>query len=117
MCIHMLLHCTMQIVIVSQKIFLMSSTQVVRQNVTGLQWIASEAWTLVEGLHTTAFMPYLAGTLGIAIRCGKIPGLRDFLLRINPDQHHSNDYENSMVRVKPCGLMVNCQKNILISYL
>ncbi|XP_036934175.1 extracellular calcium-sensing receptor-like [Acanthopagrus latus] len=73
-------------------------TEVVRQNVTGLQWIASEAWTLVEGLHTTAFMPYLAGTLGIAIRCGKIPGLRDFLLRINPDQHHSNDYENSMVR-------------------
>uniref|UniRef100_A0A671U6Z7 G-protein coupled receptors family 3 profile domain-containing protein n=1 Tax=Sparus aurata TaxID=8175 RepID=A0A671U6Z7_SPAAU len=62
--------------------------EVVRQNVTGLQWIASEAWTLVEGLHTTAFMPYLAGTLGIAIRCGKIPGLREFLLRIHPDQHH-----------------------------
>ncbi|XP_030257363.1 extracellular calcium-sensing receptor-like [Sparus aurata] len=72
--------------------------EVVRQNVTGLQWIASEAWTLVEGLHTTAFMPYLAGTLGIAIRCGKIPGLREFLLRIHPDQHHSNDYENSMMR-------------------
>ncbi|XP_070685472.1 extracellular calcium-sensing receptor-like [Pempheris klunzingeri] len=72
--------------------------EVVKQNVTGLQWVASEAWTLVDGLHTPAFMPYLGGTLGIAIRRGKIPGLRDFLLRINPDQHHSNDYENNMVK-------------------
>ncbi|XP_040902371.1 extracellular calcium-sensing receptor-like [Toxotes jaculatrix] len=72
--------------------------QVVKKNVTGLQWIASEAWTLVDGLHTPAFMPYLGGTLGIAIRRGKIPGLRDFLLRINPEHHHGNGYENSMVR-------------------
>lgn len=64
---------------------------------TGLQWVASEAWTLVDGLHTPAFMPYLGGTLGIAIRRGKITGLREFLLRIIPDQH--NNYENSMVRV------------------
>lgn len=75
--------------------------QVVKQNVTGLQWIASEAWTLVDGLHTPDFMPYLSGTLGIAIRCGKIPGLRQFLLRLNPEQH-SNDYENSMVSLNVC---------------
>ncbi|XP_047450492.1 extracellular calcium-sensing receptor-like [Mugil cephalus] len=74
--------------------------EVVKQNVTGLQWIASEAWTLVDGLHTPAFMPYLAGTLGIAIRRGEIPGLRDFLLKINPEQHHNNNHGNSMVRVK-----------------
>uniref|UniRef100_A0A4W6C3J2 G-protein coupled receptors family 3 profile domain-containing protein n=1 Tax=Lates calcarifer TaxID=8187 RepID=A0A4W6C3J2_LATCA len=71
--------------------------EVVKRNVTGLQWIASEAWTLVDGLHTPAFMPYLGGTLGIAIRRGKIPGLRDFLLRINPQQDHDG-YENSMVK-------------------
>ncbi|XP_038548289.1 extracellular calcium-sensing receptor-like isoform X1 [Micropterus salmoides] len=70
--------------------------EVVKQNVTGLQWIASEAWTLVDGLHTPAFMPYLGGTLGIAIHRGKIPGLRDFLLRINPHQQQNNSYENSM---------------------
>ncbi|XP_038548425.1 extracellular calcium-sensing receptor-like [Micropterus salmoides] len=70
--------------------------EVVKQNMTGLQWIASEAWTLVDGLHTPAFMPYLGGTLGIAIRRGKIPRLRDFLSRINPHQQHHNSYENSM---------------------
>nr|XP_046245299.1 extracellular calcium-sensing receptor-like [Scatophagus argus] len=70
--------------------------EVVKQNVTGLQWIASEAWTLVDGLHTPTFMPYLGGTLGIAIRHGKIPGLGDFLLRIKPDKHHNRDNENSI---------------------
>ncbi|XP_014913701.1 extracellular calcium-sensing receptor-like isoform X1 [Poecilia latipinna] len=71
--------------------------QVVKQNVTGLQWIASEAWTLLEGLQISAFTPFLGGTLGIAVRRGEIPGLRDFLLRIRPDQN--NISENSMVKL------------------
>ncbi|KAM9358869.1 extracellular calcium-sensing receptor-like [Symphorus nematophorus] len=70
--------------------------EVVRQKVTGLQWIASEAWTGASVLQTPHLMPYLAGTLGIAIRRGEIPGLREFLLQIRPD-HHNNSYGNSMV--------------------
>uniref|UniRef100_A0A7N8WZ02 Extracellular calcium-sensing receptor-like n=1 Tax=Mastacembelus armatus TaxID=205130 RepID=A0A7N8WZ02_9TELE len=64
--------------------------EVVKKNVTGLQWLASEAWTLVDGLDTPAFMPYLGGTLGIAVRRGEIPGLRDFLLQIHPNLHQNN---------------------------
>ncbi|XP_070684690.1 extracellular calcium-sensing receptor-like [Pempheris klunzingeri] len=71
--------------------------EVVRQNVTGLQWLASEAWTTATVLQTPNFMPYLGGTLGIAIRRGEIPGFREFLLRIRPNLHHSNDYKNSLV--------------------
>ncbi|XP_049919049.1 extracellular calcium-sensing receptor-like [Epinephelus moara] len=71
--------------------------EVVKQNVTGQQWIASEAWTAVSVLQTPRFMPYLSGTLGIAIRRGEIPGLREFLLQIRPDQN-DNNYENKMVR-------------------
>ncbi|XP_059187149.1 extracellular calcium-sensing receptor-like [Centropristis striata] len=67
--------------------------EVVRQNVTGLQWMASEAWTAVAVLQTPRLMPYLGGTLGIAIRRGEIPGLREFLLKIRPDS-----YGNNMVR-------------------
>uniref|UniRef100_A0A8C4NMM6 G-protein coupled receptors family 3 profile domain-containing protein n=1 Tax=Dicentrarchus labrax TaxID=13489 RepID=A0A8C4NMM6_DICLA len=48
--------------------------EVVRQNVTGLQWMASEAWTSVDVLQTPDFMPYLGGTLGIAIRRGEMAG-------------------------------------------
>uniref|UniRef100_A0A8C6SZZ1 G-protein coupled receptors family 3 profile domain-containing protein n=1 Tax=Neogobius melanostomus TaxID=47308 RepID=A0A8C6SZZ1_9GOBI len=71
-------------------------TEVVKQNVTGLQWISSEAWTCVKGLHTTEFMPYLSGTLGIAIRRGEMPGFQNFLLRLNPAQ---NTEEKSMVKL------------------
>ncbi|XP_030257262.1 LOW QUALITY PROTEIN: extracellular calcium-sensing receptor-like [Sparus aurata] len=71
--------------------------QVIRQNVTGLQWIATEAWITSAVLQTPDLMPYLAGTLGIAIRRGEIPGFREFLLQILPDKHHNNGYRNSMV--------------------
>ncbi|KAM9853208.1 extracellular calcium-sensing receptor-like [Aulostomus maculatus] len=71
--------------------------EVVRQNVTGLQWLASEAWTTAAVLQTPRFMPYLGGTLGIAIRRGEIPGLKEFLLRIRPDKHHNISYGNNMV--------------------
>ncbi|XP_063349972.1 extracellular calcium-sensing receptor-like [Pelmatolapia mariae] len=73
--------------------------EVVRQNLTGLQWMASESWTVTvpDVLQTPQLMPYLGGTLGIAIRQGEIPGLREFLLQIRPDLHHNNSYGNSMV--------------------
>uniref|UniRef100_A0A671YAU0 G-protein coupled receptors family 3 profile domain-containing protein n=1 Tax=Sparus aurata TaxID=8175 RepID=A0A671YAU0_SPAAU len=72
--------------------------EVLRQNVTGLQWLASEAWTAAAVFQTPHFIPYLAGTLGIAIRRGEIPGLREFLLRIRPDPHN-NSYRNSIVKL------------------
>ncbi|KAM9359533.1 extracellular calcium-sensing receptor-like [Symphorus nematophorus] len=71
--------------------------EVVRQNVTGLQWMASEAWTAATVLQAPHLMPYLAGTLGIAIRRGEIPGLREFLLQIRPEQNHNISFGNSMV--------------------
>ncbi|KAM8769762.1 extracellular calcium-sensing receptor-like [Acanthopagrus schlegelii] len=72
--------------------------EVVRQNVTGQQWIASEAWTAATLLQTPHLMPYLSGTLSIAVRRGEIPGFREFLLQIRPDQNQSGSYGNSMVR-------------------
>ncbi|XP_056467310.1 extracellular calcium-sensing receptor-like [Gadus chalcogrammus] len=72
--------------------------EVVKQNVTGLQWIASEAWTAATVLQTPSYMPFLAGALGIAIRRGEIPGLRDFLLRIHPDNETLNSQDNNLVR-------------------
>ena len=64
---------------------------------TDLQWIASEAWTEAILLQTPHLMPYLGGTLGIAIRQGEIPGLKEFLLQIRPDQKDNGNYVNNMV--------------------
>lgn len=66
---------------------------------TGLQWIASEAWTLATVLQIPQLMPYLGGTLGIAIRRGEIPGLRNFILQIRPDMYYDKTYGNSVVRI------------------
>ncbi|KAM8769855.1 extracellular calcium-sensing receptor-like [Acanthopagrus schlegelii] len=71
--------------------------EVVRQNVIGLQWMASEAWASVSVLQTPDLMPYLAGTLGIAIRRGEIPGLRESLLRILPEKNYNSSYGNSLL--------------------
>ncbi|KAL0973510.1 hypothetical protein UPYG_G00205000 [Umbra pygmaea] len=65
--------------------------EVVVQNLRGLQWIASEAWTSSPVFLTPRLMPYLGGTLGIAIRRGEIPGLREHLLNIRPDSKPSNN--------------------------
>ncbi|CAB1425458.1 unnamed protein product [Pleuronectes platessa] len=75
--------------------------EVVRQNVTGLQWMASEAWTSAAVLQSPDLMMYLGGTLGIAIRRGEIPGLRDFLLHIRPDREDNTNNGNSMCRFAP----------------
>ncbi|KAM4567022.1 extracellular calcium-sensing receptor-like [Odontesthes bonariensis] len=70
--------------------------EVMLQNVTGQQWISSEAWTSATVLQTPHFMPILSGTLGIAIRRGEITGFKDFLLQIRPGQN--DNYRNNMVR-------------------
>ncbi|KAM8769840.1 extracellular calcium-sensing receptor-like [Acanthopagrus schlegelii] len=73
--------------------------EVLRQNVTGLQWIASEAWIAATAFQIPNLMSHFAGILGIAIRRGEIPGLREFLLQIRPDQHHNNQYGNNIVKL------------------
>ncbi|XP_076002190.1 extracellular calcium-sensing receptor-like [Genypterus blacodes] len=72
--------------------------EVIKQNVTGLQWMASEAWTASTVLQTPHYMTFLGGTLGIAIRRGEILGLRDFLLKTNPDGDQHSSSGNSMVK-------------------
>ncbi len=69
--------------------------EVVLQNITGRQWIASEAWATSPVFHTHHLLPFLGGTLGIAIRRGEIQGLHEFLLRLHPD----SNLRNNMVRI------------------
>ncbi|KAM9733893.1 extracellular calcium-sensing receptor-like [Menidia menidia] len=70
--------------------------EVAKKNITGIQWISSEAWTAATVLQTPSLMPFLSGTLGIAIRRGEIPGLKKFLLLIRPGQN--KNYGNNLVK-------------------
>ncbi|XP_016109793.1 vomeronasal type-2 receptor 1-like [Sinocyclocheilus grahami] len=58
------------------------------QNITGIQWIASEAWVTASMLAET--YPFLDGTIGFAIRQGHIPGLQNYLKTVTPERYPSN---------------------------
>lgn len=60
------------------------------QNITGIQWVASEAWVTASLFTTSEYFPYLGGTIGFGIRQGQIPGLRDYLQTVNPRRYPSN---------------------------
>ncbi|CDQ88096.1 unnamed protein product [Oncorhynchus mykiss] len=60
------------------------------QNLTGLQWVGSESWTAIDRLATRRSSAVLSGTLGFTISKSKIPGLREFLLRVGPAQDPNN---------------------------
>ncbi|KPP59554.1 extracellular calcium-sensing receptor-like, partial [Scleropages formosus] len=60
------------------------------QNITGIQWIASEAWVTASIFTGSHFYPFLGGTIGFSVRQGKIPGLKDYLLTVNPLRHPKN---------------------------
>ena len=68
-----------------------------KQNVTGLQWMAGDGWTTNYEIQTPEFMPYLQGILGVDIRHGEIPGLKDFLLKIHPETGPDNSPDNTIV--------------------
>ncbi|XP_039609073.1 extracellular calcium-sensing receptor-like [Polypterus senegalus] len=59
--------------------------ELVRQNITGRQWIASEAWATSMALATKEVFACLGGTIGVAIRRGEIPGFQNFLLQAHPE--------------------------------
>ncbi|XP_073709572.1 extracellular calcium-sensing receptor [Misgurnus anguillicaudatus] len=60
------------------------------QNVTGIQWIASEAWITSSVFAGSEYYPFLGGTIGFGIRKGQIPGLRNYLTTVNPEMYPSN---------------------------
>ncbi|XP_070987201.1 extracellular calcium-sensing receptor-like [Oncorhynchus clarkii lewisi] len=65
--------------------------EVVRQNITDKQWIASEAWVTFSTIAAPKNLPSLAGTIGFALKKAEIPGLGPFLTRLHPD----GDYQKS----------------------
>lgn len=60
------------------------------QNITGIQWVASEAWVTASVFSGSHYYPFLGGTIGFGIRKGYIPRLWDFLQTVNPHIYPSN---------------------------
>ncbi|XP_037630332.1 extracellular calcium-sensing receptor-like [Sebastes umbrosus] len=65
--------------------------EAVKQNLTGLQWVGSEFWITASYLANKRYSGLLTGSLGFTIRKAKIPGLKEFLLQVNPSQEPHNN--------------------------
>uniref|UniRef100_H3C574 Olfactory receptor C family, w1 n=1 Tax=Tetraodon nigroviridis TaxID=99883 RepID=H3C574_TETNG len=63
-----------------------------REGLTGIQWLASEAWSTAAVLSTPKkYHHILQGSMGFAIRRAHIPGLQDFLLRLHPSSPDADE--------------------------
>ncbi|KAG8542058.1 hypothetical protein GDO81_027568 [Engystomops pustulosus] len=66
--------------------------EMLRQNVTGKVWIASEAWATSAFLSVSKYSRLLYGTIGFALHSGSMPGFGGFLNRINPSMLIGNQW-------------------------
>ncbi|XP_075330723.1 extracellular calcium-sensing receptor-like [Odontesthes bonariensis] len=58
--------------------------EVVKQNITGIQWIASEAWITAPRPSTPEMYQAFGGALGFVVQKMAIPKLKPFLTAISP---------------------------------
>ncbi|XP_069053786.1 extracellular calcium-sensing receptor-like [Lepisosteus oculatus] len=60
------------------------------QNVTGFQWVGSEAWVTDRYLASQEGYNVLGGSIGFAIPDAEIPGLKEFILNARPSSNPGN---------------------------
>ncbi|XP_036934579.1 extracellular calcium-sensing receptor-like [Acanthopagrus latus] len=60
------------------------------QNITGIQWVASESWITASVYTGSKYYPYMGGTIGFGIRKGHISRLTDYLQTVNPHIYPNN---------------------------
>ncbi|XP_026142656.1 extracellular calcium-sensing receptor-like [Carassius auratus] len=76
-----------------------------RQNITGLQWIGSDAWITDDSLADINGHTLLIGSIGFTVRNAQIPGLDLFLQEINPSQFSNSIFlKNFWEHVFDCSL-------------
>ncbi|XP_053356905.1 extracellular calcium-sensing receptor-like [Clarias gariepinus] len=59
-------------------------------NITGIQWIASEALATASVFTGSEYYPFLGGMIGFGVREGYIPKLKEYLSTVNPERYPSN---------------------------
>lgn len=59
-------------------------------NMTGIQWVASEAWVTASVFTGSEYYPYMGGTIGFGIRKGYISSLHDYLQTVTPQTYPNN---------------------------
>ncbi|XP_067451897.1 extracellular calcium-sensing receptor-like [Thunnus thynnus] len=85
--------------------FYLLMKEVVNQNITGIQWIGSEAWITAPQASTPEIYQAFGGALGFVVKEMAIPNLKPFLTGISPytDPHAAfvRDFWEIIVGCRP----------------
>ncbi|XP_018557679.1 LOW QUALITY PROTEIN: extracellular calcium-sensing receptor-like [Lates calcarifer] len=68
------------------------ATELYKQNITGLQWVGSDAWITDHSLTDSEGHSILEGSLGFAVSRAKIPGLEEHLRGLHPSQFPDSQF-------------------------
>ncbi|NXD21655.1 CASR protein, partial [Spelaeornis formosus] len=66
--------------------------EIVRKNITGKIWLASEAWASSSLIAMPEFFRVIGSTIGFALKAGQIPGFREFLQKVHPKKSTNNGF-------------------------
>ncbi|XP_035535780.1 extracellular calcium-sensing receptor-like [Morone saxatilis] len=90
--VEMIKHSTAKVILafVPEGDFYPLMKEVVKQNITGIQWIASEAWITASRPSTPEIYQAFGGALGFVVQKMAIPNLKPFLTRLNPQMYPNN---------------------------
>ncbi|KFO97327.1 Extracellular calcium-sensing receptor, partial [Calypte anna] len=66
--------------------------EIVRRNITGKIWLASEAWASSSLIAMPEFFRVIGSTIGFALKAGQIPGFREFLQKVHPKKSNNNGF-------------------------
>ncbi|XP_006869482.1 PREDICTED: extracellular calcium-sensing receptor [Chrysochloris asiatica] len=66
--------------------------EIVRRNITGRIWLASEAWASSSLIAMPEYFHVIGGTIGFALKAGQIPGFREFLQKVHPRKSVHNGF-------------------------
>ncbi|XP_012815757.2 extracellular calcium-sensing receptor [Xenopus tropicalis] len=80
------------VVITSNSDFYIVAEELLKQNVTGKIWVASEAWSTSAYLSIDRFRALLVGTIGFAIHSGQLPKFNKYLNSLHPSKYPHDSY-------------------------
>ncbi|XP_069748432.1 LOW QUALITY PROTEIN: extracellular calcium-sensing receptor-like [Narcine bancroftii] len=66
--------------------------EIVRRNITDRIWLASEAWASSSLIAKPEYFHVVGGTIGFALRAGRIPKFHEFLKKVHPSRSSDNGF-------------------------
>uniref|UniRef100_A0A8C2WG36 G-protein coupled receptors family 3 profile domain-containing protein n=1 Tax=Cyclopterus lumpus TaxID=8103 RepID=A0A8C2WG36_CYCLU len=86
--IEIIKHATSKVIMafMSHREIKLLAKELFRQNITGLQWVGSDAWITDDSLTDSEGHSLLVGSLGFTVSKAKIPGLEEHLRQLHPSQ-------------------------------